>query len=312
LGKTLIICQIVNQVRKNSPNGGFVKKDPLTGRYYEVGDFLAREKTSQAFRDALHDQYKSSNAAKKKRRLVEQAQKLHHSAPSLSTTTTAQPQTVAATANYSGTHHVALAAEPSLEDLLGELDSQTCSALAEENLTNKITFNNSAKSVMEFPDMMDVSNIVPQASSGFQDVMDFSKTVTQASYYSAQTAQRASCPEFGQDSALTTFLQGGYTKNSMQEPNAFMQPNVLPATPLACGKPNELLNHVLSNRTSPAPGRAAAACTPLDQDFSPMVDTGSGFSPEGSSSDHALFERLVQLTQNCQMQGDPFEPSPLP
>jgi hypothetical protein len=39
--KTSIICDIVAIVRKNSPNGGFVKKDPKTGRYYEVGDFLA-------------------------------------------------------------------------------------------------------------------------------------------------------------------------------------------------------------------------------------------------------------------------------
>jgi hypothetical protein len=46
-----------------------------------------REKTSQAFRDALHDQYKSSNAAKKKRRISELAIKLHKqsSAPLLST-----------------------------------------------------------------------------------------------------------------------------------------------------------------------------------------------------------------------------------
>jgi len=33
----------------------------------------AREKTSQAFRDALHERYKSSNVAKKKRRQEEQA-----------------------------------------------------------------------------------------------------------------------------------------------------------------------------------------------------------------------------------------------
>jgi hypothetical protein len=68
LEKSLILCDIVAQVRANSPHGGFVKKDGNDGRWYEVGDFLAREKTSQAFRDALHDQYKSSNTAKKIRR----------------------------------------------------------------------------------------------------------------------------------------------------------------------------------------------------------------------------------------------------
>jgi len=41
LEKTIIICDVVNTVRGNSPNGGFVKKDPATGRYFEVGDFLA-------------------------------------------------------------------------------------------------------------------------------------------------------------------------------------------------------------------------------------------------------------------------------
>jgi hypothetical protein len=39
--KTNIICEIVNIVRQYTPNGGFVKKDTSTGRYYEVGDFLA-------------------------------------------------------------------------------------------------------------------------------------------------------------------------------------------------------------------------------------------------------------------------------
>jgi len=38
-----------------------------------VGDFLAREKVSQSFRDALSDRYKSSNKTKRKRRIEEQA-----------------------------------------------------------------------------------------------------------------------------------------------------------------------------------------------------------------------------------------------
>jgi hypothetical protein len=41
IDKTYIICDIVNRVRNNSPFGGFVKKDAMTGRYFEVGDFLA-------------------------------------------------------------------------------------------------------------------------------------------------------------------------------------------------------------------------------------------------------------------------------
>ena len=41
LEKTIIICEVVNLIRRSSPQGGFVKKDPMTGRYFEVGDFLA-------------------------------------------------------------------------------------------------------------------------------------------------------------------------------------------------------------------------------------------------------------------------------
>lgn len=41
LDKSYIICDVVNRVRKSSPLGGFVKRDANTGRYYEVGDFLA-------------------------------------------------------------------------------------------------------------------------------------------------------------------------------------------------------------------------------------------------------------------------------
>ena len=78
LEKSYILSDIVCEVRQRSPQGGFVKRDAGTGAWYEVGDFLAREKTSQAFRDALHDQYKSSNTAKKKRRQAEQAEKQVH------------------------------------------------------------------------------------------------------------------------------------------------------------------------------------------------------------------------------------------
>jgi len=75
LDKGAILNCIIDQVRQRSPDGGFVKKDPMTGRWYEVGDFLAREKTSQYFRDALHEQYSSSAQAKYNRRKSEEARK---------------------------------------------------------------------------------------------------------------------------------------------------------------------------------------------------------------------------------------------
>jgi hypothetical protein len=70
--KSAVLNKVVDEVRLRSPHGGFVKQD-TEGVWHEVGDFLAREKTSQAFRDALHDRYKSSNVSKKKRRQEEQA-----------------------------------------------------------------------------------------------------------------------------------------------------------------------------------------------------------------------------------------------
>lgn len=66
--KSEILQEIVAQVRSLSPLAGFVRLCQKTERWFEVGDFLAREKVSQAFRDALHDQYKSSNSNKKKNR----------------------------------------------------------------------------------------------------------------------------------------------------------------------------------------------------------------------------------------------------
>jgi hypothetical protein len=69
--QSAVLAKVVDQIRAKTPNGGFIKQND-NGRWYEVGDFLAREKTSQAFRDALHERYKSSNVAKKKRRQEEQ------------------------------------------------------------------------------------------------------------------------------------------------------------------------------------------------------------------------------------------------
>lgn len=63
--KSDILASIVQQIHAV---GGFVREDAATGRWMTVGTFLAREKTSQTFRDILSDGYKSSKASKKKRR----------------------------------------------------------------------------------------------------------------------------------------------------------------------------------------------------------------------------------------------------
>jgi len=53
--KSQILRAIVSQIRNNHPHsGGFVKQDPQTSRWFDVGDNLAREKISKAFRDALN------------------------------------------------------------------------------------------------------------------------------------------------------------------------------------------------------------------------------------------------------------------
>jgi hypothetical protein len=67
--KTLIVSEIVDEVRARSPGGGFVKRGQ-DGRYCEVGDHLAREKVGQNLRDSLSSQYKSSTKAKRRRREV--------------------------------------------------------------------------------------------------------------------------------------------------------------------------------------------------------------------------------------------------
>jgi len=65
--KSRIISDIVAIVRQK--NGRFIKpSSSYKGRWFDVGDYLAREKTSQAFRDALHEHYRSSSVSKKKRR----------------------------------------------------------------------------------------------------------------------------------------------------------------------------------------------------------------------------------------------------
>jgi hypothetical protein len=66
LGKSIIVSEIIDTVRRQSPNGGFVKQD--RGKWFEVGDWSARERVGQSLRDLLHGQYRSSASSKKRRR----------------------------------------------------------------------------------------------------------------------------------------------------------------------------------------------------------------------------------------------------
>jgi len=66
--KSQIICWIIDNIRNSEPAGGFIKQDIGTKEWFDVGDFLSKDKISQTFRDLLRGSYKSSNAYKKKRR----------------------------------------------------------------------------------------------------------------------------------------------------------------------------------------------------------------------------------------------------
>ena len=67
--KSSILSHIVNKIRNNSIHkAGFVKQDSETGRWNIAEDSAARIATAQIFRDALHDNYKSSKHFKQQRR----------------------------------------------------------------------------------------------------------------------------------------------------------------------------------------------------------------------------------------------------
>jgi hypothetical protein len=77
LEKTQVIANLVERVRNESPGGGFVKRDFHTGRWFEIGDDKARDKTGHAIRRAVEENGKRkgglSKQATKKSRANEKA-----------------------------------------------------------------------------------------------------------------------------------------------------------------------------------------------------------------------------------------------
>jgi len=80
--KSFIIASIVSEIESNSSNGGFLKYDHQNGLWFQAGVFLGREKTSQAFRNALNADSKSNHFSKNKRN--------SSSCPNLSTLTSSR------------------------------------------------------------------------------------------------------------------------------------------------------------------------------------------------------------------------------
>ena len=54
--KSTVIDKVVNVFRQRSLNGGFVRIDPSSGMYFEVGDFHARQKVARAFLAAARNE----------------------------------------------------------------------------------------------------------------------------------------------------------------------------------------------------------------------------------------------------------------
>lgn len=64
--KSTIVKQIVHMIRQ--ADGAFIRWNPSSGTWCEVGDAVAIEKTGALFRDLLHLQYRSASKSKLARR----------------------------------------------------------------------------------------------------------------------------------------------------------------------------------------------------------------------------------------------------
>ena len=67
LEKSQIVTVIMDSVRDETPDGGFVRRGK-DGNWYELGDVACREKIGQTLRDQLSHLYRSSTKAKNPRR----------------------------------------------------------------------------------------------------------------------------------------------------------------------------------------------------------------------------------------------------
>lgn len=70
LEKTQVIATVIDRVRADSPNGGFIKKDFYTGRWYEIGNEKARDKVGHAIRKAAEELMKRKGLKKTSRTSV--------------------------------------------------------------------------------------------------------------------------------------------------------------------------------------------------------------------------------------------------
>jgi hypothetical protein len=297
LEKSFMLSDIVAEVRKCSPNGGFVKKCPETKRFYEVGCFLAREKTSQAFRDALHDQYKSSNSAKKKRRQVSQATKL-------------QKAYSASNIGYDASE------EP--------LDAYTATSAKFMRVERRRSFCIEKDPLTGNIDSMDISEFGNKrrglTSQGFKSagsarsVLDFRKSGPDVDM---GACFNRSCPDLSNNRAFQDFNESSESFE-LESNKAFADDFK------SCSKnsPNPFFG------TKPYVSLSSRSLMSVEEDMPEELVGYRGFEgrgmeqeltmdrlllqPEAAPSDCHLLASLSKLIYNVDIDGDPFAPVPLP
>lgn len=318
LEKSYILSDIVAKVRKDSPDGGFVKRCPETNRWYEVGDFLAREKTSQAFRDALHDKYKSSNSAKKKRRQVARAVKFEKA---FSTSD--------------------LGYDAKSEPLDGPLDaysSQGSSKFRRVELTRASSFSQQGDDAMlgdlsEFDGKAVRRGLSHPSSQGSQhSVVDVRRPAFSSN--KREPSFNHSCPNFSFDPA--SLQEDEPNENSHWEDNSdsysenFGPADQTPPNPmLMAAKPNPFQNTARPNMflvSKPYYSNSSSSLMSVEESVDEtMEEFNTGFGqpdPENDLSlndlivpvilDGGLLASLSNLMDDMPIHGNPYEPVPLP
>jgi hypothetical protein len=291
--KSYLLCDIVAKVRNNSPNGGFVKKDPKNGRWHEVGDFLAREKTSQAFRDALHDQYKSSNTAKKMRRL----------------------QGTESSSSSENLQRRAFSSTPCLESTKRKSQAKSTQLFSYQDPLLSMRKNNQtlARSVIDFGQGRNVSSLG-------QEQQELERSIT---LESVVPVVQQSCPNFMQSSQAAAAFHnyewaGKHPKESINnvDDNDESESSMLHMFDL-----EPLPEHKRQQRSL----SMAAALSPVQQQpTSSMEDRllalrqatmamgGFASAPFAATAPETdMYDRLVHLVGNVPQEGDPFEPEPV-
>jgi hypothetical protein len=295
LEKSFILSDIVAKVQANRPGGGFVKKCPETKRWYEVGCFLAREKTSQTFRDALSDQYKSSNSAKKKRRQVAQAIKFQKTCSSSDLVYDAAAEPLDAS-NQKGSK-VFKTRATSFDDSILLLDDP--SNIARKSIRPRMATSNliqgmvgaSARSVFDFRTAEHIStNLSPRVCADPKSYQ--SQGSTHNTFWGTNTG--ASTQQYGSSSRMTA--ENLFIKSMNTKP--FVEPS----------KPN----HFYSNDSSlPYPASLLSVGESMNELV--ILDCFEEKDVDGIVNDdgHGWLNNLSSLVEVIP-NGDPFEPIPLP